>query len=293
VRAAYQHVAYLGEDTDAAGQRTLAVRFVRFDKDNHTSLDGNIVWADLDDKDKAFEPNTFDAKALLNNLRDNDWGLPLKEIRDAFYKTPRLPLLPGGDADLRNAIYDAYANGKLKLTNAAGQEASASRPADINVGSDGLRLAKPTPAGAVIVPNLIGKSYIEAKAACDAAGLVAAGSGKGTVTAQDPAPDYEAAPGATITISTTSAGKSGGGGGGSTGGSATSEVQLAVTLRISLTDRDTRDNARLLFDALGDAADDSATHLEATLKIVVPSSDADEIRSRAVELGAHISETEF
>lgn len=57
--------------------------------------------------EKAFGIGVFNAGALLHNLREQDWGLPLSELRDMFGNTPRVPLLPGGEGDLRSALFEA------------------------------------------------------------------------------------------------------------------------------------------------------------------------------------------
>ncbi len=294
VKSAYQHVAYLAQEAQLDGSHARVVRYRRFDKDNHSSVDGSIVWAFLDSEDKVFAPGDFNAKALLNHLRANDWGLPLSEIRSAFYSAPRLPLVPSGDADLRNAIFDAYGNGDLVVVNAAGQATKATRPGDINVSSSGLRLEKPKAADTVEVPDLVGKTYEQAKSSCDALGLIAAGGGAGMVAAQDPAPGYDAAPGSSVTL-TMSSGTGGSGGGAGGGGAATTtEVQVSIALMgLTLDDEEKRDKARLLFDALGEAADEDASHLVLNLKVVLPSAEAAELRARAADLGAHVTETEL
>ena len=75
IREAYQHVLYLGED----GSGGREIRTIRLQKENQSALDGQIVWAALADEDKAFGVGEFDAKALIHNLRDQDWvGLSMR-----------------------------------------------------------------------------------------------------------------------------------------------------------------------------------------------------------------------
>src|SRR5581483_3373357 len=103
IRAAYQHIIYLEEDS--GGNR--AEGTIRLDADNETALHGDLVWAALRAKDKTFGNGEFNAQALIYQLRDTDFGKPLSELRDAFWNTPRLPLLHSGEPELRAAIFGA------------------------------------------------------------------------------------------------------------------------------------------------------------------------------------------
>lgn len=104
VKRAYQHVAFLAQP-DPDGERGLDQ--VTFDDEHSTSLDGTIVWKALAERDKVFDAGAFNAKALVHNLRDGDYGRTLSDLRAAFYSAPRLPLLYAGDRDLQQGIYDA------------------------------------------------------------------------------------------------------------------------------------------------------------------------------------------
>ncbi len=42
--------------------------------ENHTALDGSIVWKALVETGKAFELDAFSRKALIHKLRDDDYG---------------------------------------------------------------------------------------------------------------------------------------------------------------------------------------------------------------------------
>ncbi len=141
LRRAYQHVLYLGEgDGD---EHARVERIVTFE-DSESALDGTAVWKMLAAKGKAFgTANPLDAKALLHNLQDGDYGRPLDEVRDLFWSTPRMPLLAGGDTDLQQAIFQALEAGSLRLVGAGDLDRAVARPGDIGVGQSGLRLAKP------------------------------------------------------------------------------------------------------------------------------------------------------
>ncbi|KJK51672.1 ATPase AAA [Lentzea aerocolonigenes] len=142
LKRAYQHVVYLAQP-DPDGERRLDQ--ITFDDDNLTALDGTSVWKGLAAKDKVFDAGQFGVKALLHNLRDQDYGKTLSDIRAAFYSTPRLPLLYGGDSDLRQVIYDAVNEGLLSVVDGAGTEVAVTAPGQVNLTSTGLRLARPQP----------------------------------------------------------------------------------------------------------------------------------------------------
>ncbi len=58
IRDAYQHLIYLGEDT----QEGRTEHVIRFDKKGQTNMNGDTVWAALCDADKAFARNELDPK---------------------------------------------------------------------------------------------------------------------------------------------------------------------------------------------------------------------------------------
>jgi hypothetical protein len=143
LRRAYQHILFLAQLSPDSPRRIVEVTL---ENDAETALNGTTVWKELAEKGKVFQTGQFSAKALLTNLNDTDYGRPLSELRDAFYQTPRLPLLPGGDNDLKSAIYFAVKARDLRLVGADGVEKIVEAPDTINLSSQGLRLAKPLPA---------------------------------------------------------------------------------------------------------------------------------------------------
>jgi hypothetical protein len=114
-----------------------------FEQENQSALDGTAVWKALVEKQKAFAVGAFDAKALLHNLNDGDYDRPLDEVRDLFWSSPRMPLLPGGDGDLQRAIFQALDVGTIRLVGSDGLDRIVNRPGDIGVGQSGLRLLEP------------------------------------------------------------------------------------------------------------------------------------------------------
>lgn len=119
-------------------------RIVAFEPDSgQSSLDGTAVWKALVAQGKAFDTSALTAKALLHNLDAQDYGRPLDELRDLFWSSPRLPLLPDQERDHRRAIYEAVSAGQLRLVGTDDTDRAVTRPADIAVGSSGLRLAPP------------------------------------------------------------------------------------------------------------------------------------------------------
>ena len=139
VKESYQHILYLSDD--GSGGREMKMISLR--AKNQSALDGRAVWPALVEVDKAVEQ--FDSTALLHNLRDSDWGRPLFEIRDEFWNTPRLPLLPGGEADLRQALYTLIQSGEVVLVDSDDQPRTVTGPADINFGSSDIRIQRPQP----------------------------------------------------------------------------------------------------------------------------------------------------
>jgi hypothetical protein len=140
LRRAYQHAVYLAQP-DPEGERYLDQ--VTFDDEHSSSLDGTIVWKKLAEREKVFDSGQFTAKALEHNLRNNDYGKTLSDIRAAFYSAPRLPLLYAGDKDLQHAIYDAVQQGLVEIVNGAGEPVAVTAASQVNLASTGLRLARP------------------------------------------------------------------------------------------------------------------------------------------------------
>ena len=151
VKRSYQHVLYLAEDV--AGSRVL--RDLILSSQSQTALDGAAVWDALCDEGKtlpAAQPDklsletSFDSTALLHNLRDADWGRPLSEIRDDFWKAPRLPLLAGGESDLKYAIHQAVTENKMRIVDEHGSTRSVSSPSDVNLSINATAHSPPRPA---------------------------------------------------------------------------------------------------------------------------------------------------
>ncbi|MXQ57531.1 DUF499 domain-containing protein [Streptomyces sp. XHT-2] len=140
IKRAFQHVVYVAQP-DLNSDRTLD-QFT-FDDEHHTALDGTLVWKGLVEREKAFNNGQFTAKALLHNLREQDYGRPLPEIRDAFWNAPRLPLLYSGIRDLQHAVYQAVQAGDLRIVDAGDNDVAVTDPTQVNLSSLGLRLAQP------------------------------------------------------------------------------------------------------------------------------------------------------
>ncbi|MYA15887.1 MAG: DUF499 domain-containing protein [Gammaproteobacteria bacterium] len=141
VRAAYQHVVWLADM--GSGQRGWADH--RFEGDLETALNGSHVWKVLEAADKAFGVGEFNAKALCHNLEERDYGKPLSELRDDFWRVPRLPLLPNAEQDLRSAIWEAVHTGELTIVDSDGLPREAHSVSHINLSSDIQRLGRKAP----------------------------------------------------------------------------------------------------------------------------------------------------
>jgi hypothetical protein len=137
IQRAFQHMLYLTQP-DPMADRSVTQRSLE-----HGTLDGTVIWDELAEAQKTFRPGTFDATALLHNLRDSDYLRPLGEVRDAFWNTPRLSLLPADGSDLRQAIFQAVREDRLRVVRAGGETVVVSDLTGINFNAPTYRLAKP------------------------------------------------------------------------------------------------------------------------------------------------------
>jgi hypothetical protein len=241
VKRAFQFVAYLDQGSEADGEGRIE-RLHRFEQDNQSALDGTIVWKTLAGMGKTFDKDQFTAKALMHNLTDNDFGRPLNELRDLFWSAPRLPLLPSGDADLQSAIFGAVQEGALRLIGDDDTDRAVTRPADIAVGSSSLKLARPQVTETATQPTA---------GVDESTGGVGVGGGTSKARGADGrrrAPDTGSGP---TTPPTT-------------------EVQVGFSVNVSLSDAEKRQAMWELMYALADRVDNDASHLQVTVKIVMP-----------------------
>jgi hypothetical protein len=250
IKRAYQHIVYL--DQGPGGQGRIE-KDIRFDHDNESALDGTIVWATLVHEGKAFGAGEFNAKALLHNLFDKDYGRPLDELRDLFWSTPRMPLLPGADGDLQKAIFEAVKAGSVRLMGNDGVERVVQRPTDIAVGSPSLHIAKP--------PISEGVKSTE------------------TVTHGSAEPDNEA-PTDKKSID------------GASPQPAVIEVQLGLTITTSLSDEARRNAVWKMLNELATRVDDKdASHIQLVVKVVLPTARTEVLIQRSKEAGATVNST--
>jgi Protein of unknown function (DUF499) len=143
IRRAYQHVVFLAQPDPTIDR---ALDQVTFEDEHDSALDGTLVWKALTRREKVFDDGQFTARALLHNLREQDYGRPLSEIRDAFWNAPRLPLLHGGEKDLQHAIYQAVQQGELRIVGSDNSDVVVTDPGQVNLSSSTLQLARPIPA---------------------------------------------------------------------------------------------------------------------------------------------------
>jgi Protein of unknown function (DUF499) len=256
VRRAYQHILYLGQGAESEHSRV--DQPITFEKETESALDGTVVWKELVGKGKVFDVSAFDAKALLHNLNDTDYGRPLDEVRDLFWSAPRMPLLPGGDSDLQRAIFEALQAVKLRLVGADGLDRAVGRPGDIGVGQSSLRLAKPQAAASAGDHAGQGAGGADLFGGSGGSGGGASKTGPGPGTQQD---DAEAEMG---------------------------EQEVAFTLMTSLTDDTKRESVRRLLRSLANAIDDgAASYAQLSVKVVVDSTVADGIAGDVRATGAN------
>lgn len=187
-------------------------------------------------------------------MSESDYGRPLNELRDLFWSSPRLSLLPGRDADLQRAIFEAVTNRKLRVVGEDGAERAVTRPADIAVGSGALRLDPPRLADTI-------------------------GPGEGGATAgrgerrPSPRPEEHAIkprPAPTEPVN---------------------EVQVSFSLNLGLREEDRR---QAMYDHLYGLAvqvDEGASHIQAIVKIVLTEAAVEEFKKLIAEAGATPSVT--
>lgn len=272
LKRAYQHVAYVAQP-DPDGERYLDQ--LTFDDDTLTALNGTIVWKGLADRDKVFDAGQFGSHALLHNLRDQDYGKTLSDIRAAFYSAPRLPLLYESDRDLQQAIYDAVSQGLLRIVDAAGTAVEVTTPGQVNLTSTALRIATPSPTPA---------SEGDGAPADGGQGEAHAG-GSGSTTAAG-----TAGAGATATAAGTGAAAGAGAGGQATpAASADRQVAFSFTSNL-LAGAETADGFAALFRAFYMALDErQISYLQGTLQLVANSSVVDQIQPLLNDLGITVT----
>ncbi|MFJ1529746.1 DUF499 domain-containing protein [Streptomyces mirabilis] len=269
IKRAYQHVVYLAQP-DPDGERYLDQ--LTFDEDNFTSLDGTMVWKGLADRDKVFDAGQFGARALLHNLRDQDYGKTLSDIRAAFYSAPRLPLLYAGDRDLQQAIYDAVSDGLVSIVDGAGTEVAVTAPGQVNLASTSLRLAKPQPRTCLTCGELTHEGTCSASDGSDVQHGGTTDSGTSVYASSVGA-------GGQVTAAADS-------GGGSTAGPAKDrQVAFSFTSNL-LASSDNADGFAALFRAFYMALDErQISYLQGTIQLVLQGEAAEQIQQRLEELG--------
>ncbi len=159
-----------------------------------------------------------------------------------------MPLLPGGDTDLQQAIFEALQAGRLRLVGADGLDRAVGRPGEIGVGQSSIRLAKPesrTSAGPADGQAANGSDLFgESVGSCGSGG--ATGSGDSTLPI-----------GAATEIG---------------------EQEVAFTLMTSLTDDTKRESVRLLLRNLANAIDEgAASYAQLSVRVIVNSAVAEDI----------------
>lgn len=164
-----------------------------------------------------------------------------------------MPLLPGGDADLQRAIYEAVDAGLLRLVGADGQDRTVTRAGDIAVGSSGLRLAPPMTVDPEPAP------------------------GPGPQPRPGPTPEPRPGPGPGPSPDPDPA-------------PVPTEREIAFSLMTSMGDGDTRDAVRRLLLELSNAADEGqVSWAQLQVKVVVSADIADAVEQAARASGTNPS----
>jgi hypothetical protein len=129
---------------DPHGDRHL--QQIAFESDTEAALDGTQVWKALVGAGKALDINQLTYKSLLFNLRNDDYGKPLSEVRNAFWNAPRLPLLYDGESELQQAVWEGVNHGELLITDVTGAPVAVTGADQINLNASDRSLARPVPA---------------------------------------------------------------------------------------------------------------------------------------------------
>ena len=257
VRKAYQHIAYLAP----VGEHDRELRTLRLHNGPDNALNGTHVWNALADAGKAFNTGQFDAKALLFQLRPNDWGKPLSEIRDSFWGNPNKPLLPKGASELATAVFAAVNAGDMRLVGEDGSEYTVQFASDVNLGSNNIRIQQPLPA----CPTC-------GKTPCECA----------TPPTPMPSSDPISRPAPTS--------------GAPSAPSAPSQpvVQFIVSQNTALTDADQREAIRQLLIGLADTLDsEQASHINLSAQLTVLLETAKELTQKAESANATHNTIQF
>jgi hypothetical protein len=253
IQRAFQSVLYLTQP-DPMADRLVTQRSLE-----RGTLDGTVIWNELAEAQKTFRPGTFDATALLHNLRDGDYLRPLGEVRDAFWNTPRLSLLPADGSDLRQAIFQAVREDKLRIVRAGGETVVVSDLTGINFNAPTYRLAKPQQAKPEKEPR-----------PPDAPGKGREGGGDEQRPGHGPDPEPPAPKG---------------------GGPLPAEQVFSFSVMKNLvSEPEATDNLAQLFRRLFDLLDRrSISYLQATMQVQLPSAQAQEIAELARSMGIAIT----
>lgn len=271
LKRAYQHVAYVAQP-DPDGERYLDQ--LTFDDDTLTALNGTIVWKGLADRDKVFDAGQFGAQALLHNLREQDYGKTLADIRAAFYSAPRLPLLYESDRDLQQAIYDAVGQGSLRIVDASGTAVEVTTPGQVNLTSTALRIATPSPPAS------------DESDGTDSGGQ---GTGAGATGGSQAAAASGGFGGGSTAPSAGAGSAAAAAGSGAQSGSAAPAVERQVAFSFTsnlLAGADAADGFAALFRAFYMALDErQISYLQGTLQLVVDASVIDQLQPLLTDLG--------
>lgn len=273
LKRAFQHIVFVAQP-DPDGERYLEQH--TFDDDGLTALNGTMVWKALAEQDKVFDAGQFNAQALLHNLREQDYGKTLADLRSAFYSAPRLPLLYAGDPDLQQAIYDAVKAGELSIVESTGTAVAITAPAQINLSSAALRIARPAPAPCATCgqPAHTGPCPTSSSAAGSAT------DGGSTPTGSIPT-------GSTTPTITASGATSAGGSTTTPASPANPDKSVAFSFTANLlANADTADKFAALFRAFYLALDErQISYLQGTLNLVTDAATAEQLQPLLAELG--------
>ncbi|MYC64542.1 MAG: hypothetical protein F4X16_17200 [Caldilineaceae bacterium SB0661_bin_34] len=134
VRNLYMHVGYV---TVTANHRRQLV----WQRLGSPTVVG--VWELLEEHQRAWPQAGGRLGALAAQLSEQDWNLPLSELKDRFFTLPHLPLMPSENA-LQEAIYSILEAGEGEIQDGQGRKCRVDSSHDVDLRATDRRLCRVT-----------------------------------------------------------------------------------------------------------------------------------------------------
>ncbi len=132
VRNLYMHVGYV---TVTANHKRQLV----WQRLSSTTVAG--IWNLLEEYQRAWPHAGGLPGALAAQLSEQDWNLPLSELKDRFFTLPHLPLMPSENV-LQEAVYSILAAGEGEIQDGQGRKCRVDSPHDVDLRATDRRLCR-------------------------------------------------------------------------------------------------------------------------------------------------------